>query len=179
AIRASASSASSMAPPGLAARGAREEDHALGVRRDVRVLLDHLRLAASAAGVPDGDGGPHPLVQLAPELLDQVLLVLADPRISLGEEYLTVSGLHAQELHEADYVTRLPAGRARFVRSRTGSGEVLRPAQAQGPPPRLFEVVHRAVEVTDPSGEFGVGDLLQYVEDSDELATDHAHIETY
>jgi hypothetical protein len=56
-----------------------------------------------------------------------------------------VSGLHAQELHEADYVTRLPAGRARFVRSRTG--------------------------------EFGVGDLLQYVEDSDEPITAHAKIE--
>jgi len=54
----------------------------------------------------------------------------------------------------------------------------MRPAQAQGPPPSLFEVVHRAVEVTDPSGEFGVGDLLQYVEDSDEPVTAHANIET-
>jgi len=38
-------------------------------------------------------------------------------------------------------------------------------------------VVHRAVEVTDPSGEFGVADLLQYVEDSDEPVTAHANIE--
>jgi hypothetical protein len=38
-------------------------------------------------------------------------------------------------------------------------------------------VVHRAVEVTDPSGEFGVADLLQYVEDSDEPVTAHADIE--
>jgi hypothetical protein len=53
----------------------------------------------------------------------------------------------------------------------------MRPAEAQGPPPTLFEVVHRAVEVTDPSGEFGVGDLLQYVEDSDEPVTAHADIE--
>jgi hypothetical protein len=53
----------------------------------------------------------------------------------------------------------------------------MRPAQAQGPPPTLFEVVHRAVEVTDPSGEFGVADLLRYVEDSDEPVTAHRDIE--
>jgi hypothetical protein len=38
--------------------------------------------------------------------------------------------------------------------------------------------MHRAVEVTDPSGEFGVADLLQYVEDSDEPVTAHEDIET-
>jgi hypothetical protein len=53
----------------------------------------------------------------------------------------------------------------------------MRPAQAQGPPPSLFEVVRRAVEVTDPSGEFGTGDLLKYVEDRDEPVTSHADIE--
>jgi hypothetical protein len=53
----------------------------------------------------------------------------------------------------------------------------MRPATAQGPPPSLFEVVHRAVEVTDPSGEFGVADLLRYVEDSDEPVTAHQDIE--
>jgi hypothetical protein len=53
----------------------------------------------------------------------------------------------------------------------------MRPAQAQGPPPTLFEVVHRAVEVTDPSGEFGVADLLRYVEDSDEPISAHTDIE--
>jgi hypothetical protein len=53
----------------------------------------------------------------------------------------------------------------------------MRPAEADGPPPSLFDVVHRAVEVTDPSGEFGVGELLQYVEDSDEPVTAHANIE--
>jgi hypothetical protein len=37
--------------------------------------------------------------------------------------------------------------------------------------------MHRAVEVTDPSGEFGVADLLQYVEDSDEPITAHEDIE--
>ena len=53
----------------------------------------------------------------------------------------------------------------------------MRPAEATGPPPSLFDVVRRAVEVTDPSGEFGVGDLLQYVEDNDEPVTAHANIE--
>ena len=53
----------------------------------------------------------------------------------------------------------------------------MRPAEAHGPPPTLFEVVHRAVQVTDPSGEFGVADLLRYVEDSDEPVTAHRDIE--
>jgi hypothetical protein len=53
----------------------------------------------------------------------------------------------------------------------------MRPAEAQGPPPSLFDVVHRAVEVTDPTGAFGVGDLLRYVEDNDEPVTAHADIE--
>jgi hypothetical protein len=53
----------------------------------------------------------------------------------------------------------------------------MRPANAGGPPPSLFDVVRRAVDVTDPSGEFGVGDLLQYVEDNDEPVTAHADIE--
>jgi hypothetical protein len=53
----------------------------------------------------------------------------------------------------------------------------MRPASTEGPPPSLFDVVRRAVEVTDPSGEFGTGDLLEYVEDSDEPVTAHADIE--
>ena len=54
----------------------------------------------------------------------------------------------------------------------------MRPAEAQGPPPSLSQVVHRAVEVTDPTGRYGAGDLLRYVEDSDEPVTAHADIET-
>lgn len=54
----------------------------------------------------------------------------------------------------------------------------MRPAEAQGPPPSLFQVVHRAVEVADPSGGYGAGDLLRYVEDSDEPITAHADVET-
>ena len=54
----------------------------------------------------------------------------------------------------------------------------MRPAEAQGPPPTLFEVVHRAVQVTDPTGRFGVADLLGPVEDADEPVTAHEDIET-
>ena len=54
----------------------------------------------------------------------------------------------------------------------------MRPAETQGSPPTLFEVVQRAVQVTDPSGEFGVSDLLGPVEDADEPVTAHEDIET-
>jgi hypothetical protein len=54
----------------------------------------------------------------------------------------------------------------------------MRPAEADGPPPTLFQVVHRAVEVTDPSGQFGVAELLGPVEDADEPITAHDDIET-
>src|SRR5215210_7934011 len=53
----------------------------------------------------------------------------------------------------------------------------MRPAEANGPPPTLFEVVHRAVEVTDPSGRYGVAELLEPVEDADEPITAHEDIE--
>ena len=53
----------------------------------------------------------------------------------------------------------------------------MRKAEAHGPPPTLFEVVHRGVEVADPSGRFGVADLLPPVEDADEPVTGHPDIE--
>ena len=53
----------------------------------------------------------------------------------------------------------------------------MRPAEAHGHPPTLFEVVHRGVEVADPSGQFGVADLLPAVEDADEPVTGHGDIE--
>jgi hypothetical protein len=53
----------------------------------------------------------------------------------------------------------------------------MRPAEAHGPPPTLFEVVHRGVEVADPDGRFGVADLLPPVEDADEPVTGHRDIE--
>ena len=53
----------------------------------------------------------------------------------------------------------------------------MRPAKAEGPPPSLFEVVRRAIEVTDPTGRYGLADLLEHVEDNDEPVTAHANIE--
>src|SRR2546422_615385 len=94
AIRARESRAGSIARRS-AAGGAREEDHALRLDRNVRVLLDHQSLAAPTAGAGGGHGGPHPLVELAAELLDQALLVLAQPRVALGDEHLAVARLHA------------------------------------------------------------------------------------
>jgi hypothetical protein len=40
-----------------------------------------------------------------------------------------------------------------------------------------LEVVHRGVEVADPTGQFGVADLLPPVEDVDEQVTGHRDIE--
>ena len=60
---------------------------------------------------------------------------------------------------------------------RMGSALAMRKAEAHGPPPTLFEVVHRGVEVADPSGEFGVAELLPPVEDADEPVTGRRDIE--
>jgi hypothetical protein len=53
----------------------------------------------------------------------------------------------------------------------------MRKAEAHGPPPTLFQVVHRGVEVADPSGQFGVAELLPPVEDADEPVSGHRDIE--
>src|SRR5918999_608416 len=63
-------------------------------------LTHELRLAPAAAAVGRGNRGPHAVVELAAELLDQALLLLADPRVALGEEDLPVTWLHAQELDD-------------------------------------------------------------------------------
>src|SRR5262245_9359796 len=114
AIRASARSASSIGLSALAARCPGEEDHPLGVRRDVRVLLDHLGLAPAASRIPDRHRSPHALVELTAELLDEALLVLAYARIALRQKNFAVTRLHAQEPHGSDYVTRPLAARGPF-----------------------------------------------------------------
>lgn len=53
----------------------------------------------------------------------------------------------------------------------------MRKAERHGPTPTLFEVVRRGVEVADPTGQFGVADLLPQVEDADEPVTGHRDIE--
>jgi hypothetical protein len=54
----------------------------------------------------------------------------------------------------------------------------MRKAQARGNPPTLAEVVHRAVEVSDPDGaEEGPAELLRRFEDRDEPVTAEANVE--
>src|SRR3954454_5792773 len=80
------------------ARGAREEDDAAGVARDLLERAHHLELPPTPLGL-HRDRGPHPLLELAPELGDQPLLVLVELDVSLGDQLLTVPRTHAQELH--------------------------------------------------------------------------------
>src|SRR5205814_690257 len=82
---------------GSAARGPREEDDAVGVRRDLAVALHEQGLAPGAVRLGGGHGGPHALVELAAKLLDEALLVLAHARIALRETDLAVTRFHAQE----------------------------------------------------------------------------------
>jgi hypothetical protein len=54
----------------------------------------------------------------------------------------------------------------------------MRKADTYGDPPTLAEVVHRAVEVTDPTGtEDGASALMQRFEDRDEPITAAADVE--
>ena len=76
----------------------REEDHPLGVARDLGEVAHHRRLVAPAGSL-GRDRRPHPLVELAAELLDQPLLVLGDLEVALGEQHVAVPRLHADELH--------------------------------------------------------------------------------
>src|SRR6188472_281165 len=77
---------------------AREEDHPFGVARDLLERLDHPCLAAPGSGALR-DGGPHALIELAAEFLDQPLLLLGHLDVPFRNEQLTVSGLHAKEPH--------------------------------------------------------------------------------
>src|SRR5918996_2606613 len=81
-----------------AACRAREEDDSVGVARDLLERLDHACLASPHGGAL-GDGGPHALIELAAELLDEQLLLLGHLDVPFGDQHLTVSGLHAKEPH--------------------------------------------------------------------------------
>src|SRR6059058_1338651 len=85
-----------------------EENDALGVARDLAEGPHELRLAA-AAGPGRGHRGPHALVELGPEGLDQLALLRGDLGIALGQQDLAVAGLHAQELHAPPIMTK-PTG---------------------------------------------------------------------
>src|SRR5688500_8109937 len=93
-----------------AAGRAREEDHAVGAGRNLVELVDHHGLAPAAPGRMRRHGRPHALVELAAELLDEALLVLAHLRIPLREEDLAVAGAHPQELHRPERLCQPPEG---------------------------------------------------------------------
>src|SRR4051812_16284833 len=97
-----------------AAGGAREEDDAIGVARDLVEGLDHPCLAPPPAG-GGGHRGPHALVELATELVDEPLLLAGHAHVALGKKDLAVSRLHAQEPHGRDY-GKGRAGTERFTR---------------------------------------------------------------
>src|SRR5947209_19819670 len=82
-----------------AAGRTREEDHALCFARDLRVVLHHECFTATGGRIGRRHGGPHPLVELAVELLDEQLLLALDARVAFGEEYLYIPWLQPPQLH--------------------------------------------------------------------------------
>src|SRR5947209_14344354 len=115
---------------GRAAGRAREEDHALGVTGYVLEGLDDLCLPA--AGGARRHGRPHTLVELAPELVDQRLLVLLHLDVALGEQDLAISGLHTQQLHDHRLCQRAWPARPATGLSPRGGGRPPAPARPPG-----------------------------------------------
>ena len=123
--------------PAQPAGRAREEDHALGVARDVGEVAHHPRLAPAARG-RRRHRRPHAELELAPELLDEPLLVLAHARIALGEQDLAVPGLHAQEPHASEYARDRACAATVRARARLDGAAVAlarRPITSTGPGP--------------------------------------------
>src|SRR3954471_14866225 len=106
----------------LPAAGRRwEENDALGVARDLVEGSHELRLTASPR-VRRRHGGPQSLLELGPERLDQLALLLGDLRIAFGEQDLAVTGLHAEELHAGhDYDKARGSGRRNIISAYTSS----------------------------------------------------------
>ena len=113
------------------ARGAREEDHSAGVARDLVERAHQLGLTTACLRL-DRNRRPHPLLELAAELLDEPLLVLADLDVTLGDQLLAVARAHSQELHTWHYVTRP----SRLEACRAGWASIgRRPRRARPPGP--------------------------------------------
>src|SRR4051812_29335180 len=81
-----------------AAGRSREEDHPVGLSWNLGVLLHHPRLTTPVLVGRDRHGSPHAVVELAPELGHETLLVIPQPRVALGEEDLAMARLHSEEL---------------------------------------------------------------------------------
>jgi hypothetical protein len=106
ALRASSTSASDLL---RSARGARKEDHALGVPWYLLEALDQLGLPiAGPAG--DGDGGPHAEIKLLAKRLDECPLLLGDLYVALGKDNLAVTRLETKKLHQT-WIMANPSGK--------------------------------------------------------------------
>src|SRR4051812_45645486 len=97
-----------------AAGRSREEDHPVGLSWNLRVLLHHPRLAAPVLLCRDRHRSPHALVELPPELGHEPLLVIAHPRVALGQEDLAMARLHSEELQIVLPAERRCCSRARL-----------------------------------------------------------------
>src|SRR3954470_20104326 len=120
------------------ARCAREEDDPAGGARDVLERPHHLGLSPAALGL-HRDRGPHPLLELAAELLDEHLLVLADLDVALGDQLLAISRTHAQELH-ARIMSRPPR---QLIRHPSPDADTEHVHRAGPPPDGAMPVAHR------------------------------------
>src|SRR3954452_3205241 len=100
------------------ARGAREEDDPAGLARDLIERAHHLGLPPAALGL-HRDRGPHPLLELPPELGYDPLLILFEGDLAFRDQLLAVARTHPQELHGS-------------IMSRTGS----RPGRSFAPSER-------------------------------------------
>src|SRR3954454_3804141 len=118
------------------ARGAGEEDDPAGVARNVLERAHHLGLSTAALGL-HRNRGPHPLLELLPELGDQPCFVLLELDVSLGDQLLAVPRTHAQELHGRIMSRALerPDGSDAPIR-RSVSGLTAPPNTLTGPAPR-------------------------------------------
>src|SRR3954470_14335611 len=120
------------------ARGAWEEDDSIRGARNVLERPHHLGLTPTAR-VLDRDRRPHPLLELAPELLDEHLLVLADLDVALGDQLLAIPRAHAQELH-ARIMSRPPR---QLIRHPSPDADTEHVHRAGPPPDGAMPVAHR------------------------------------
>ena len=119
-----------------------------------RGISEKSRTMVASCRVPSAgrDGGPHPEVELAAELLDQALLVLGHLGIALRQQHVAVARFHPDELHRLDYASGLRAAdrlpRPKHV-DRSGAGAELPQAVADrlggdlSGPPRGFRRAQR------------------------------------
>ena len=152
-VAASASSTPDRLRP---ARGARKEDHAVSVARNV---LKHPRhpCLTSAVVVGERNSGPQSGIELPAKFIDQALLVVHELDIALRDQHLTMTRLHPQKAHRSIMSKR---ARAPTRPRRQSGGNDPSPTSA----PREPEHVNRAgplPHLDEPVADGGRRDLLR------------------